>query len=108
MKFVNSNKHRLISLKVTPVLERTHVEGTIRVEDLITHDYRTRALSDSIYTRFTGLNQQAVLEASNRRRLADGIRSYYVYTAVESIAFIGLALLQVEMIRKLLGSNSIV
>jgi hypothetical protein len=58
--------------------------------------------------RFNGLNAKATLETSNKRRLSEEIKTYYYYNIIEMVVFIVVVLIQIEMIRKLLGSGSIV
>lgn len=41
-------------------------------------------------------------------KLSQEIKTYYLYHCVEMLIFIGTVLVQIEMIRRLLGSSSIV
>ena len=107
-KFTNTNTHKLIAFKVTHVLERKHLDNTITLNDVHSHAERARVLYNSMKNRFLGLDSTTTLENSNRRRLTGEIKSYYIYTLVEMAIFVGVVLVQTELIRKLLGNASVV
>lgn len=95
-------------MKVSHVLEQAHISNRIKADDLITHSYRSKELYNAFSDRFYGLNTKVMLETSNRRKLASEIKTYYIYTVIEICIFVILVLAQIELIRRLLDSSSIV
>lgn len=74
----------------------------------MSHAGRSDDLFTSVRDRLYGLNQETIVQTSNKKKLAEGIKKYYIYNCLEIIIFIVTVLVQIEMIRRLLASSSIV
>ena len=106
--FINSDKHRIIIIQMTQVIESAKVEKNIKSSDFESFKARAVEFKDDVMKSAKTHHETTTLEFSNRKALTESLRTYSYYMMGETVVVAVLCLLQVEGIRKMLSSSSVV
>jgi hypothetical protein len=90
------------------ILLDAHVGTKLTVEDVADHGFRIMEINENIQSKLQEQKDKLMLEKENEKRLISAFGHYYFYNIGEIILLGIICVIQVESIRKLLISSSVV
>lgn len=108
VRYVNHGSSRLARMSMAHIMLQAHIDTKLTVEDVADHATRVRAVKHQLSNKLIAHRERIVLEGENQKRLLLGIDHYYFYNIGEIVVLGIICVIQVESIRKLLISSSVV
>lgn len=108
VRYVNHGGSRLCIINLVHIVTHAHVGGKLTVEDVADHGLRVITVREAMIMRLNQETDKLVLEAENQRKLLMGFDHYYFYNIAEIVLLGIICVIQVESIRKLLLTSSVV
>lgn len=108
LRFVNHGTSRLVDMRMNRILLHAHIGGKLVAEDVADHGARVVKTREGITVRLQEQREKLVLQGENQRKLMKGLDHYYFYSIGEIVLLGIICVIQVESIRKLLISSSVV
>jgi hypothetical protein len=108
IRFQTAGSHRLIFFHLTNLLLDSHVHQKLITEDVANHAVRVTDLKDEIFERMKRVKETILMDRVNQEGLNKGLDNYYFYNIAEIVVLGLICVIQVESVRKLLLSSSIV
>jgi hypothetical protein len=90
------------------ILLDAHIGTKLMVEDMADHKDRVLKIKDELLFRIGEQREKVMLQSENEKSLLKGFDKYYFYSIGEIILLGIICVIQVESIRKLLISSSVV
>jgi hypothetical protein len=85
-----------------------HSADKLTAVDVADHSRRVKISREQVTNRFQDIGSREIMAIENRGELMDKLDRYYAYSIVEILIIAVLCVMQVEFVRKLLASTSVV
>ncbi len=108
IRFQTPASHRLIFFHLTNLVLDSHVNSKLVAEDIANHAVRVTDLRDEIIQRMQRVKETIMMDKVNQEGLNKGLDHYYFYNIAEIVVLGLICVIQVESVRKLLLSSSVV
>ncbi len=108
IRFVNPASHKLIAFNLQVLFEIGHSADKLTAVDVADHSRRLKVSREQVINRYQDIGSREMMATENRGQLMEKLDRYYAYSIVEILIIAVLCVMQVEFVRKLLASTSVV
>lgn len=108
LRFSNLADKRMVIMKVSKLIEEHHFRDKVTVEDVADHPSRLQNIEEEFGARMEDVQVRLAMGMQNQRKLQSRFDQYYV-SIVGELVFLGvLVVMQVECVKRLLLTTTVI